>query len=260
MKTSFTIFCLWVAIASSKLCAQTALLGDFDFSQGGYTLLIVPLDEGFSDDVDTATVIAYFDDAAHLNAFKAQWVFEQEATQYPFACFNTFTVHVCRAGKAEESIAISRNCHAITSSKGEFAFLGFIPFQGYKLAQRRNHQYSTLQQARTALDSLSQLPNLIYLVPSDWKDFDGEFAFFLEDIKQPREQVYADLKAAMERKYPGEPFEIESFSSSGSSETGWDYYVEVRCRKSLFEKFDLYKVNQNGWQPFPLTLTTYWTK
>lgn len=258
MKISLTFFCLWVALGSCKLLAQTALLGDFDFAKGGYTLLVVPLDEGFSDEVDTATAIAYFDDATHLNAFKAHWVFEQAATQYPYACFNTFAVHVCRAGNAEESIAISRNCHAITSSKGDFAFIGYLPFQGYKLAQRRTHQYTSLQKARTALDSLSQLPGLIYLAPPDWKEFDGEFAFFREDIQQPREQVYAELKAAIESKYPGEPFELESHSSGGSSDTGWNYYVKVRCRKSLFQQFDLYKVNQLGWQPFPLALTTYW--
>jgi hypothetical protein len=237
--------------------AQTALLGDFDFSQGGYSILYIPREARFISGDDTTQRPVYFERIDHLNRIKKELVFEVEARQYAYACFGSASIVVCKDRKREVSFSISENCHSINTPQGEFAYMGYFPFDGYKFAKRRVHRFSDLTQARTALNLLLQRREILYIPDPEWREYDGKFAFFREDMRMDEDAVEADLWEELAEKFPQEQFILYVQTNGGSTQSGWTYWCEVRCKKSLYDQFHLYKVNAHGWQPFPLELVTY---
>lgn len=69
--------------------------------------------------------------------------------------------------------------------------------------------------------------------------------------------LLARLREAITKKYPGETFDIRV----NGGMTGGVAFVEVKCNRSLQQKFDIYdrgdKTGFGKWEPFELLLTYY---
>ncbi|MFT5347422.1 MAG: hypothetical protein ACI9M3_000454 [Bacteroidia bacterium] len=78
-----------------------------------------------------------------------------------------------------------------------------------------------------------------------------------KDCLNNEEKVLKQLSTEIKSKYPEEDFELDG---RGGSST--EVFVEVKCNKTLEEKFDLYERHPeyDKWESFRLNLTTYWIK
>jgi hypothetical protein len=247
----------WVLLLASYLAGQTPLLGEYNFSQMGYTILVIP-SSGFGiTDPSKEDVIAYFDERLGLETLQTQLVGHRDAVIYPFMCMESHFIQVCKAGRSLETLAVSRNCHSISASEGEFAHEGYIPFQGYKIARRQVDTFPNPEAARLGRASLLQLPGLIVVPDPQWLVYDGEFGFYRENVQATADEVLADVEEKLHKRFPDEPFALEVHQNSSNAQ-GSTYRVLVRCRQALFDGFNLYKVDWGGWKPYLLRLESYW--
>ncbi len=235
------------------------LLSEHPFADGGYSILVVPEADFRFNQADSELVPVYFDEFDDLERINKGLVAYSPATVYPFGCFDSQQIFVCKNGKPVETLVISENCHSITASEGEFAYMGFFPFQDYRLARR---QFETLEDVTTARklykERLSQ-PGLLLLTTPEWLEYDGEFGYYLDDDQSITMKVEQDAMAEFSKHFPDEPFELSVEAYGHSATHPWNFRVLVKCRKSLFERFgNLHEVDWGGWKPYKLTLESYW--
>ena len=249
-------------LLSSAVFGQTQLLGKYDFEKGGYCLLGL---RSSSDRNGLADSIGefYTDDIKVLNAIKKEWTFKKPSPKY--ACGYHYTVIICKKGQEIESFSINLNCNEIATNRGYFYFdaskLRMFK-SNFKKPFRKVEMPTTLTEARNYRTQILSKPTLIYTPDPIWIKYEGTFKFTFVcakgsgDCLDNEKKILAELTSEIAKKYPGEKFEIEG--RGGSSE---DLIVEVKCNRSLADKFKLYKrdLEYDKWESFSINFSTYWT-
>lgn len=237
------------------------LLSEHPFAEGGYSIVVVPETDFRFNQLDSEAVSVYFDQIADLERISKGLVAYSAAVVYPFGCFDSQQIFVCKNGIVMETLVISENCHSITASEGEFAYAGYFPFQEYRLARLQIDKFDDAATARKHRQELLNQPGLLLMATPPWLEYDGQFGYYLDDDQSTAMKVEQDAIAELNKRFPGEPF-VLSVESYGQSPTHpWNFRVLVKCRKSLFDGFgDLHEVDWGGWKPYPLTLQSYWKR
>jgi hypothetical protein len=248
MAMRFTLLMAVILLPIVKTFAQVALLNEYDFSQGDHTLLLLPhRPNTYSGEVDTTGMVAYYDQEARQNPFKWQLVLADRAPASGYSCPDYLSIKVCKNGKALETLTISEGCNTIKSNEGVFRFAGYLPLKGYKIARRNTHIPRTLTQARSALDSLRRLEDIILVPEPEWHHFDGKLHFTRTGMQGTMEAVLALTKKEIKNRFPGEPFQVHVQQTSYGSQ---DFAVQLWCTKAMHKQFDLYPALDKQWEPF----------
>jgi hypothetical protein len=247
---------------------QHRVFATLNFDAGGYMLLAVHPSGIFPEDKpnepsELADSLGefYTDDIGVLNLFKEKWTFHE---RWPFAqCGFHYTIIICRYGKEVERFYINLECEEIAVD-AEKSF-HFDPdklrlFKGkLKKLYSREDDFTDIPKARTSRENMLKHADYLYSIEPDWVKYDGEFNFryvckpgsngCLIHAKALLEQFSKEIK----NKYPHEVFELDW--DGGSRE---DIIVQVKCKQTLSEKFDLYPRDWNEWELYKPTLTSYW--
>lgn len=255
--TSFIIF------FSFNGKGQTQLLKKYNFEEGGYYILGIRL---FSDENGLADSLKefYTDDIKVLNEIKKKWVFKKPSPM--FACGYHYNILVCKNGITKESISINLNCNEIVSDLGYFYFDSELlrMFQNrFKKPTIKQEKFKSVNEARNYRSSIIEDSNLIYTQTPNWVDFEGYFTCWYECPKDITDCLFQEksllpkVKEEIKKNYPNENFEVIGNGGSNS-----DLFLEIKCNKTLEEKFTLYRRNKGyeKWTPYDLTLRTYWIK
>ena len=242
---------------------QIEFFKDYDFESGEYYLLGTRSESDRNDLADSLGEW-YTDDISVLKEFKTEWTFTEPGKKY--ACGYHYVVYLCKDGLALESFAINLNCNEIVGDKGYFYFetTKLSKFKNnLKKSYRERKTFNNIDSARKYRVDILKDSNLIFTPTPNWTRFEGTFDFDFKceeankDCLNNEEKVLKQLSAEIKSKYPQEEFELEE---RGGSST--EVFVEVKCNKTLEEKFDLYERHPeyDKWDPFRLYLTTYWIK
>ncbi|MCK6639242.1 MAG: hypothetical protein L6Q81_04085 [Bacteroidia bacterium] len=238
---------------------QTQLLKNYDFDKGGYYILGVYSEadrNGLRDSIGEF----YTDSIPILNQFKQEWTFDQPSPRY--ACGYHYTVYICKDGLPIEHFFINLNCNVIVSGKSCFYFDAhkLRVFKGkLKRPIRKNDKFESIKEARTKRSEILTQPKLITTFTPNWMKFEGEFSFTYScpagsnDCLSQDDSLLQQLALEIQSAYPEEIFELQS---AGGSST--ELFVNVRCNKTLADKFKLYPLSWNKWEAYPLYLTSYW--
>lgn len=259
-KIPYCVFVIFLFALHGISIGQTQLLKAYDFDKGGYTLLGI---RSQSDRNELAETLGefYTDDIAVLNEFKKEWVFKKPSPQY--ACGYHYIVYICKDGNAIENFAINLNCNEIATDNGYFFFdtkkLSVFAQKVRKPEVRFFNQFTSVEQARSERRRILEDKNLIMTGTPDWTNYEGEFNFTyacpkeLGDCVLNEEKALARLREEIRSAYPGEVFEV--YSRGGSDDI---LFVDVKCNKTLADKFRLYGLEQVGWGAYDLRLGSYW--
>lgn len=256
-----TILFIVLIVVSDLTFGQVAFFKDYDFEEGGYSLLGK---RSKSDRNELAGSLGewYTDDISILNEFKSEWVFTEPGEMY--ACGYHYVVHLCKNGVSLESFAINLNCNEIVSDKGYFYFDNskLSKFKDtLKKPNRERKTFNHIDSARNYHANILKDSSLIYTPSPTWIRFEGTFDFDYKcdgentDCLGNEEKILDQLSKEIQAKYPQEDFELQGKGGSSS-----EVFIEVTCNKTLEEKFNLYERHPeyDRWEPFRLYLTTYW--
>lgn len=253
---------LFFLLLTSISFGQTQLLKNHDFDKGGYYLIGVRSDGDRNSLADSLGEF-YTDDIGVLNAIKKEWTFTRPSPKY--ACGYHYEVLVCENGLELESFSINLNCNEIVSDNGYFYFetqkLRMFK-DSFKKPIKKEENFTSLTDARNYMEIILKDTNLILTPTPTWIQYEGTFQFTYvcpegsKDCLDNEEKLLKRMTKEIKLKYPGEKFEIEGTGGSSS-----DLFVEVKCNKTLADKFDLYKRNleSDKWEPCDLWFYTFWT-
>jgi hypothetical protein len=269
MKFIRLVLCMIVFVATSRnLSAQTAILKNFDFVSGAYTMLMIAKDDQFeyeSEFYQDTFPVTYVDDPAVLQILQQAMVYESEDVDTVNYCNPYLTILICRGGTAVETISFSRQCSAVFAADQRFGFRGYIDSKVYPLADKRIELFPNLDQAHRILDSIMHSPDLIWFYEPDWTHFEGKFQFSQFNPELTPKDFVIDLERRMRVLYPDETFELyvtedQSDDIQFSDQPKGHYVVEVTCDRSLMTKFDNRFGERSEFQPFVLVLESYWKR
>jgi hypothetical protein len=244
---------------------QTQILKDYDFNKGGYYILGV-FSESDKNSLRDSIGEFYTDSIPILNQFKKEWTFKKPSPKY--ACGYHYSVYICKDGLTLEEISINLNCNEIVSNNGYFYFdtKKLRMFYGkLKKPYRKSLDFTSLTEARDYRKKILTDSSLIMTPTPQWTKYEGTFQFDYECSKGSKDCEYdnkqkklKEIEQEIIKAYPNENFELDEGGGSLTS-----IIVEVKCDKSLSDKFTLYKRDTNSyfgkWAPYRLSLTTYRT-
>lgn len=241
--------------------AQKQLLKNVDFDKGGYCLLGITR-EGGPNKLTSSLGDFYTDNIELLNAIKKEWVFKKPSPMY--ACGYNYEVVICKNGLELASFSINLSCHVLATDDGYFYFkeeqLGMFKDK-FKKPYSRRETFSSVNEARTFREKIIKKPRLIFVEIPAWIDYEGSFRFTYIHAKgfkntlSNKKKILNNLTHDIQIAYPDEKFELRNWMDSREK-----MEVEVKSNKSLSDKFQLYKkdVHFDSWQPYTLSLETYW--
>ncbi|MBE7517509.1 MAG: hypothetical protein HS105_13030 [Chloracidobacterium sp.] len=257
---------LFWALVGQSCFSQTSLFDKYHFDDGGYAMIGI-----FADHKDHPLQKKigefYTDDISVLNAIKKAWVFKKP--QHMHACGYHYDIIVVKDGEKLDSFALNLECNELVSPNSSLYFdlkkLEMFASK-FKHLQMKEREFSTVTQARLFLEELKKDKEYVYSWPPQWLNHEGSFQFNIkcpadigEDCWMIKNEglLLARLREAITKKYPGETFDIRV----NGGMTGGVAFVEVKCNRSLQQKFDIYdrgdKTGFGKWEPFELLLTYY---
>lgn len=249
-------------LLTSFFFGQTQLLKKYDFDKGGYYLIGVRSESDRNGLADSLGEF-YTDDIKILNAIKKEWTFKKPSPKY--ACGYHYEVVICKNGLELESFSINLNCNEIVSDNGYFYFetrqLRMFK-DSFKKLFRKQEKFASLTDARNYRKNILKVPNLILTPTPIWTKYEGTFQFTYvcpkgsKDCLDNEAKLLIKLTEEIKLKYPDEEFELEGRGGSIS-----DLFVEVKCNKTLADKFGLYKrdLEFDKWEPYRYSFYTFWT-
>lgn len=250
---------LW-SNASAEDAVQ--LLKNYDFGEGGYSILGTVEAESDYNGLADSLGSFYTDSIPVLNQFKSEWIFDKPGGHY--ACGYHYEVYICKNGVALENFSINLNCNEIVSKKGFFYFdpQKLRVFMGkVKMPFAKYYEFQSLPEARKSREKILEDSSLIMISTPVWVYFEGYFQFTYACKAKKNcsfENQKKEIETQIKKAYPDEPFELED--AGGSSEM---IIVEIKCNKSLSDKFSLFEREyeySGAWHPYSLTLEAYWRK
>jgi hypothetical protein len=233
---------------------QNLLLGEFDFSQGGYTIIVKPTDDIYESYYPEKLVV-YFDDVDRLNQIKQDLVMEDWIDDWD-VWPGTHLLEVCRDGQSE--LEIEWDTDAISTPWGAWEYRGDFDFHGYRLARLHDIAFLDRDYGLRYLDSLKRSPDLIVFRPEPWMEAEGEFQFQVCTDDPVRSSVREKCTLAIMARFPHETFTVQFRNQTATDPDGWrTYWYNIICSRTLFDQFDLYPISPRGWSTYWPQLTFY---
>ena len=247
-------------LSFSSVHSQIQPLGEFDFSDGeysligfiwggsGYNKLVDSLGEWYTDDVDV------------LNEFKSTWIFEKPGKQY--ICGYHYEIHLCKNGESVKKFLLNLNCREIVTDEGYFYFNPDMMAAMKNKLQKpiaKIKKFGSISTARNYHAKILNNDSLIWTPNPLWLKFEGSFSFNYEcrdktiNCLDYQEKILKKLTEEIQNQYPGEKFKL---STDGGSNT--HLFIKIKCDQSLAEMFNLYPRSRNKWDPYKLILSSYW--
>lgn len=256
------LFVLLLVLNATPAAAREAgprLLEGHDFTTGAYALFGLVWGRE-RHEIQGALGNFYVDDISLLQELQESWAAGGPAPYH--ACGYHYTIYLLRDRHIVDSFSINLEvgCGSVVTGKGAYFF---DPRLLVRYADRyarpvvEQAEYRDLKEARQALASLAGNPRLLLQPMPAWRDFDGEFRFMApcpghghdeDKVSACLNRVRAEITAA----HPGEPFALEE--AGGDSE---HILVEMKCRKDLHGRFELYE-DYFRWRDYEPRLTLYW--
>lgn len=244
--------------------AQFNPFGKFNFDQGGYVLLGL-LAHHNDHKISKKLGNFYTDDVTVLNKIKQTWSFRKRSPMH--ACGYHYNILLLRHGINVGEVAINLSCHEIVTEDGSYIFGDHLLSSLRHLRKPlyfQEREFTSLEEARTYWKKMNSDSQFVYARRPDWIEFSGTFTFQVpcprSDVSCsiPNDSRLEQLRKEIADAYPGEAFELNWQGGSTAGES----FIQIRCNKSLEEKFKLYSrfdnVGFGKWQPFGLWLYAYW--
>lgn len=238
--------------------AGEPLFAAHDFAAGRYSLVGL-LDSRPRHPIQKQLGNFYVDDPALLATMRSEWRAGAEAPFY--ACGYHYTILLTRDGEVVESLAINleTECGTVVGNSGSHRFDTALLTRHaarYREPVIEQRDFASLAEARTYLAKAETDPRLLLAPHPVWRDYDGYFRFMMpcpghgfDDVKVAA--CIAAARSAIEAKYPGEKFELDESGSQGD-----DIMVEMKSRKPLHDRFDLYE-DYWEWRNYDPVLVLY---
>lgn len=252
--------------ATISASAQNRPFDKFKFEDGGYTLAGVF--EHYKDHpVQKEVGEFYTEDIDVLNEIKRAWNFPRPQKLY--ACGYHYYVVLLKDGKKVDDLSINLECNQVVTGKGSRYFRNQLltSFSArFRPLFQRSSDFLNVAEARSYWQKSIADGAFVFAYPPNWLKYEGTFRFRSQCPSKDKNCYYSghdaevlmQVRSGISSAYPGEPFELKT---SGGSSTG-EVFFEITCNRSLEEKFGLFdrwnKEMFGKWQPFPLTLDSYW--
>lgn len=236
-------------------------LENYDFSAGGYTLVLIPRRISKEDQFTL-----YLRDTVRLNGYRQSWTFKKEAVTYPFACLDGYDIYLLRNDDAIADFRVSLRCEAFIH-KGDYwqldAFGPLLHIMEMDTAWRKDTRFQSIASARAALAEARLDDDAIFIPEAEWEHYEGYFFISLPNPnysgKAPFAEwnhVLSDMQEKLEGFYPDRDFHLR-LASYGSGKHYKRITFRIACKREFFDDFDLYPVNDWGWQSFKPKLTVW---
>jgi hypothetical protein len=249
----------------SAVLSQFRPFEKYKFEDGGYS--VIGVFEHFSDHpVQKRVGEFYTDDVTVLNALKKSWVFSRPQNQY--ACGYHYVISVLRNGEVLDDFAINLECHELALGDRSFYFdwTNLEDFAGrFKPLFHRRDEFNSVSEARDFWKMAHSNEDFVYAWQPKWLEFEGEFQIMVKcgsatpACFKKGDTMLPQLRDNISKFYPDESFDLKASGGGGGY-----LFVLIRCNHSLEKRFDLYKrFGETGfgkWQPYPLTLSSYWKR
>ncbi len=236
------------------------LLGDHDFTAGGYSLLGMIWGGRARHPVQKELSEFYVDDPALLKELQALWVTGGPAPMY--ACGYHYTILLVRAGRPVEdfSINLETECGTVVTAAGSYHFdaaLLSTHADSYRKPVVEQRDFASLAEARDFLAGLAGNQRLLLMPQPRWRDYDGEFRFMLpcpgHGYDEAKVTACIDkARAEIEAKFPGEIFDLSEAGGEGER-----IMIEMKSSKPLHARFDLYE-DEWKWRDYEPGVILYW--
>jgi len=257
MKNLFVFLLIFIGNFS---IAQTQLFSEYNFNSGEYIILGTEISEGMRNPFGDTLVDFYTNDTVVENLIKREWVFTEPSPLY--ACGYNYEISICKKGLEVESYYINLECNEINGKKGAFHFdiqklrmlVGKV-----KKAFVNFKSFQNIEEARDYRKKILADSQLIMTATPDWVKYEGTFRFNYTYPKknhfEETDTLLMQLTNEIKKAYPGENFELEYAGESRE----W-LLVEVKCNKTLRDKFVLYptEFESDRWKPYQYYLQSYW--
>lgn len=251
---------------SSTLAGQIDLFGQYNFEEGGYVLL--GLQAHHTDHkISKALGNFYTDDIAVLNSIKRTWRFPRPGPAH--ACGYHYNILLYRNGVVLGGGAINLDCNEIATKEGSYIFNDRLLMSlksRVKPLFIEEKEFSSVKDARAYWYKINSDPGFVYARRPAWLEHEGTFVFQVRcdasigecsstSISKDRLEK---LRAELASTYPDEEFVLEP--NGGMTNREW--FVRIRCNKSLEEKLSIYprfdNVGFGKWEPYTPWLYSYW--
>ncbi len=230
----------------------------------------------------------YVDDKAVLNQLKKEWRFKKMRGKSVYDdCYGPFgyVIEINKNGKSLERISIicpGWPC-TICSKKPYRYEPGKILIFKDKLKPlfKGVKEIKDVNEAKEYYDKLLSDTNCVSTTISvgfghrliwNWEQrIEGEFSFYYPKRKSPfsEKDVHWNLMRYIDEelslKYPSDYLEVdilnynEQREGDSLSKNDTVFLCQMRCKKSMFEKFDFYQ-KASDWQPYSFFVKTYWKR
>jgi hypothetical protein len=247
---------LW-QFSISNAFGQHSILEKYDFTKGGYCIFKVPHDFASRPDAP----VAYFNDIPTLLRLQRELSFSEKPSENRIrVCPTESYLYICRNGELAEMFTISTACNQISHAPKYYSYDGYFPFEGYKLSKVKHETFPDLASARKRWQELKAPSNALYITNVLWDRYEGQFSFYIP-VKDDTEKGGLDYyyENLLKSKFPNERITcIGKTYPNNPLEGGKRHLITVWCNKSLFDKFDLFPLEDPGWKYFKLEVTSYW--
>lgn len=252
---------LWEADAATP--DKVRLFEKYNFESGRYAVVgMIWSDQG--NKIQKALGDFYTDDVDILSELKQKWITDEPSPM--FACGYHYTISVLKDGREVESFSLNleEGCNTIVTDRGHYYFdpdkLGaFIGRFKKPIIERK--VFKTRAEGSAYLKSLSGRTDVLMTRTSEGFDYDGEFRFYADCNfggfdNNRMQQCLTRVEKQIMKKYPGEKFMVDEAGSmwgAGKSKI----LIRMKCRKGLYNKFDLYAVEWK-WSGYSSELMILW--
>lgn len=256
MKTTYLI--LFACMLATNIFGQNQILKEYDFSSNHYTLIGFPKYEYDTPQIGDSIQEFYIKGSKILMEIQKKWTLTESTREHNRT---TYVIYLCKEGDVIEALWLDQVYNVIHTKDGDFSFNDtlFTQFiKDFKKPKKIEYKYDSIQNARSELSKIRKDSNLI-LAGGKWFEFEGEFDIFYpsSDKELSEEEYKSKVESIINDQYKNEPFNVNWL---------WDememnfQIIEIKCNKSLFDRFELEGIDKGKWKGYDLHLTTWKTE
>jgi len=272
MKIYKIVFGIMLFLILEDAYSQTQIFSDFDFSNGQYSLYLI--DEGEPEElwvrdslnrlliVDTARHF-YTDDPLVLNQIKSDWIGES----VDYFCEIEYDIYLMRKDSLVLKMNMNFEFQVLSVGAQSYQITPEIITKYFAKFKRLKKRFFKCSDFKDGRDFWKKIENDDQFVLKEqhkpsWIDYDGFFCF---EYRDTLEKSYTELISQFIKQFsiafPNEKFDIYCSSKNFKEDLKCiDYLFNVKCKKSLYDKFEMHKKQE--WKEFmegkELWLMLYW--
>jgi len=235
-------------------------LSEFNFNEGGYSLLVFPNHYSDKDDL-----VYHTSNQDILKALNGQMIVTKEAVTYPFACNDGLNLFLQKRNQIVKTLAIRYRCHALIENGNywDYSGLGFaVLLSRMDTAKMVKVNYNNLNDAREDYSKKLTNDSLIVVEEPEWFKYDG---YFYLRYPNPNvsgrapftewETLTSKVRKEITDKYSDHKFEV-ALHYYGHGENYPTVLFKVSAKSDFYSQFEAYPIT-SGWKPFKPELIIY---